>query len=159
MMDKRYGRGQWRPIHRFVVHQADGKVRMIDDGRHGGQNEASKMVETIREKHRLNMKLTPTQLKAWEGIQERRRAAERVAELEAAEARRALPHCFQLQEDPTGWFEPSRVWAPVGEVGGPISEDDFDSLMKVILERKAKARAEREADEEQKKDTHEKKGE
>ena len=47
-MDARYGPGQWRPIHRFIVHQADGKVRMIDDGRRGGQNAASRMVETIR---------------------------------------------------------------------------------------------------------------
>ena len=47
-LNRLYGVGQWRPIHRFVAHQADGKVRSIDDGKRGGQNDASRMVETIR---------------------------------------------------------------------------------------------------------------
>ena len=46
-MDARFGRGRWRPIHRFLVRQADGKVRLIDDGRRGKQNEFASLSETI----------------------------------------------------------------------------------------------------------------
>ena len=42
-----FGRGNWRVIHRFMVHQHD-RCRMIDDGRRGGQNTATRLVETIR---------------------------------------------------------------------------------------------------------------
>ena len=37
VLDSRYGKGQWRPIYRFLLHQGD-KERLIDDGRRGGQN-------------------------------------------------------------------------------------------------------------------------
>ena len=46
-MDERFGVGQWRPIPRFVLRQSD-KLRMIDDGRRGGQNAAASLSETIR---------------------------------------------------------------------------------------------------------------
>ena len=42
-----FGSGLWRPIHRFLVHQADGKKRLIDDGRRGRQNAWAGMYETI----------------------------------------------------------------------------------------------------------------
>ena len=42
-----FGKGQWRPIHRFLVRQADGKVRLIDDGRRGQQNQFATLAETI----------------------------------------------------------------------------------------------------------------
>ena len=45
--NRKYGVGQWRPLHRFAVHQADGKVRMIDDGRRGTHNDWSNLPETI----------------------------------------------------------------------------------------------------------------
>ena len=64
-MDIKYGVGQWRPIHRFVVHQADGKVRVIDDGRRGGQNAASRMVETIR---CISVDFVPTLCAAFERL-------------------------------------------------------------------------------------------
>ena len=45
--NKKFGVGKWRPIHRFLVHQADGKRRLIDDGRRGQQNQWAAMPETI----------------------------------------------------------------------------------------------------------------
>ena len=43
----KFGAGRWRPLHRFVAHQADGKKRLIDDGRRGHQNEWAAVRETI----------------------------------------------------------------------------------------------------------------
>ena len=45
-VDRRFGKGEWRPIYRFLLHQGD-KDRLIDDGRRGGQNDWSAMQETI----------------------------------------------------------------------------------------------------------------
>ena len=46
-VNKHFGVGRWRPLHRFVIHQADGKMRLIDDGRRGRQNEWAALHETI----------------------------------------------------------------------------------------------------------------
>ena len=46
-MNNRFGVGGWRPIHRFLVHQSDGKKRLIDDGKRGRHNEWSGLHETI----------------------------------------------------------------------------------------------------------------
>ena len=46
-VNKRFGVGRWRPLHRFVAHQADGKKRLIDDGRRGHQNDWASLHETI----------------------------------------------------------------------------------------------------------------
>ena len=46
-VDAMFGKGRWRPIYRFLVRQADGKTRLIDDGRRGGQNQWSALEETI----------------------------------------------------------------------------------------------------------------
>ena len=45
-LDARFGRGNWRPIPRHIVHQ-NGKDRPIDDGKAGGHNESSRLLETI----------------------------------------------------------------------------------------------------------------
>ena len=46
VLDAKFGRGHWRAIPRHIIHQ-NAKDRPIDDGKAGGQNEASKLVETI----------------------------------------------------------------------------------------------------------------
>ena len=46
-VNRQFGVGGWRPLHRFVIHQADGKMRLIDDGRRGRQNEWAALHETI----------------------------------------------------------------------------------------------------------------
>ena len=46
-MNKLFGVGRWRPIHRFLISQSDGKQRLIDDGRRGDQNRWASLGETI----------------------------------------------------------------------------------------------------------------
>ncbi|CAK0807283.1 unnamed protein product, partial [Prorocentrum cordatum] len=46
-MDTMFGVGRWRPLHRFLVCQADGKLRLIDNGHRGRQNEFAAVAETI----------------------------------------------------------------------------------------------------------------
>ena len=46
-LNRRFGFGKWRPIHRFIVRQSDGKARLIDDGKRGGQNQWATLEETI----------------------------------------------------------------------------------------------------------------
>ena len=46
-VNRMFGVGHWRPIHRFLVHQSDGKKRLIDDGRRGHQNRWAGLRETI----------------------------------------------------------------------------------------------------------------
>ena len=46
-LDRMFGVGQWRPLERFQVIQADQKSRMIDDARRTAHNEHTAMSETI----------------------------------------------------------------------------------------------------------------
>ena len=46
-VDARFGRGQWRPLERFLIVQPDGKRRMIDNARKTLHNEFTTMFETI----------------------------------------------------------------------------------------------------------------
>jgi len=46
-MDKYYGAGMWRPQKRFLIEQASGKLRVIDDALRSGHNKATKCFETI----------------------------------------------------------------------------------------------------------------
>ncbi len=46
-LDACYGRGQWRAIPRFLIRQADGKLRAIDNGRRSQHNEMTDLGETI----------------------------------------------------------------------------------------------------------------
>ena len=46
-LDSEFGRGRCTFMKRFLVHQASGKDRGIDDGRRGGQNAVTKLIETI----------------------------------------------------------------------------------------------------------------
>lgn len=46
-LDACYGRGQWRAIPRFLLQQADGKLRAIDNGRRSQHNEMTELDETI----------------------------------------------------------------------------------------------------------------
>ena len=46
-LDELFGRGQWRPLPRFMVEQACGKKRCIDDGARPGHNSATGAWETI----------------------------------------------------------------------------------------------------------------
>ena len=46
-INERFGTGKWRPLHRFVIHQAGDKARLIDDGRRGEQNRWATLHETI----------------------------------------------------------------------------------------------------------------
>ena len=46
-MDRKFGRGLWRPLVRFAITQASGKVRGIDDAKRTKHNEHSVMSETI----------------------------------------------------------------------------------------------------------------
>ncbi|CAE7451206.1 unnamed protein product, partial [Symbiodinium sp. CCMP2456] len=46
-VDKRFGRGRWRPLERFVITQPDGKQRVIDNARKTGHNAHTYMLETI----------------------------------------------------------------------------------------------------------------
>ena len=46
-LSKKFDEGRWRPIYRFLVRQADGKTRLIDDGRRGGQNDWSALEDKI----------------------------------------------------------------------------------------------------------------
>ena len=45
-LDATLGKGQWRFVPRFILHQK-AKDRVIDDARRGGQNAAAKFTETI----------------------------------------------------------------------------------------------------------------
>ncbi|CAE7864667.1 unnamed protein product [Symbiodinium necroappetens] len=45
-VDNLFGRGRWRPLERFVIHQAD-KSRVIDNARRTGHNCHTDMPETI----------------------------------------------------------------------------------------------------------------
>ena len=45
-LDRRFGAGQWRPLPRHAVYQAN-KARPIDDGRRAGHNQAALLSETI----------------------------------------------------------------------------------------------------------------
>ena len=47
LLDEEFGVGGWRPMKRFAIEQAGGKVRVIDDACRSGHNEATKMCETI----------------------------------------------------------------------------------------------------------------
>ena len=46
-LDDKYGPGQWRPLERFMIVQADGKQRVIDNARKSGHNQHTTMNETI----------------------------------------------------------------------------------------------------------------
>ena len=46
-LDDPFGRGQWRPLERFLIVQGCGKRRVIDNGRKTGHNEHTLMSETI----------------------------------------------------------------------------------------------------------------
>ena len=46
-LDARFGRGGWRPLERFLIEQADGKLRVIDNARRTGHNVHTEMNETI----------------------------------------------------------------------------------------------------------------
>ena len=46
-MDRRFGRGQWRPLVRFAAVQPSGKVRGIDDAKRTLHNSHSELLETI----------------------------------------------------------------------------------------------------------------
>ena len=46
-MDTIYGPGQWRPLERFIIEQADGKKRVIDNCRKTGHNGQTRLWETI----------------------------------------------------------------------------------------------------------------
>ena len=46
-LNRRFGVGGWRPIVRFLIHQGDGKRRLIDDGRRGHHNNWAGLTETI----------------------------------------------------------------------------------------------------------------
>ena len=46
-VNRRFGVGGWRPLHRFLILQADGKRRLIDDGKRGEQNCWASLQETI----------------------------------------------------------------------------------------------------------------
>ena len=45
-IDEIFGKGRWRPIRRFIIHQ-NGRSRLIDDGSWGGQNKQNTEDETI----------------------------------------------------------------------------------------------------------------
>ena len=51
-LDERFGRGGWRPLERFIIQQADGKRRVIDNARKTGHNIHTEMSETI---HTVNV--------------------------------------------------------------------------------------------------------
>ena len=55
-INKKFGVGQWRPLHRFVIHQAGDKARLIDDGSRGGQNSWASLHETI---YTINVDFVP----------------------------------------------------------------------------------------------------
>lgn len=46
-LDDRFGAGNWRPMERFMIVQADGKRRVIDNARKSLHNENTEMFETI----------------------------------------------------------------------------------------------------------------
>ena len=46
-VDRRHGVGKWRPMVRFMVTQATGKQRAIDDAKQSEHNEFTRMHETI----------------------------------------------------------------------------------------------------------------
>ena len=46
-LDSRFGWGGWRPLVRFIVTQASGKLRAIDNATKSGQNAHTNMQETI----------------------------------------------------------------------------------------------------------------
>ncbi|CAK0868326.1 unnamed protein product, partial [Prorocentrum cordatum] len=46
-LDRRFGPGNRRPIHRFLIRLPDGKTSLIDDCKRGGQNQWSALAETI----------------------------------------------------------------------------------------------------------------
>ena len=46
-LDALYGPGQWLPMERFMVRQASGKLRCIDNGKKYKHNKAAKMLETL----------------------------------------------------------------------------------------------------------------
>ena len=39
--------GQWRPLERFLIKQADGKKRCVDNARRTGHNARTTLIETI----------------------------------------------------------------------------------------------------------------
>jgi len=45
--DKHYGAGAWRPLERFIIQQADGKLRVIDNCKRTEHNSHTHMRETI----------------------------------------------------------------------------------------------------------------
>ncbi len=45
--DKHYGAGSWRPLERFIIQQADGKKRVIDNCKRTEHNRYTAMSETI----------------------------------------------------------------------------------------------------------------
>ena len=45
--DKHYGAGAWRPLERFIIQQADGKLRVIDNCKRTEHNRHTAMHETI----------------------------------------------------------------------------------------------------------------
>ena len=46
-VDDLYGPGEWRPLERFLIQQADGKCRCIDNARRTGHNAHTQLLETI----------------------------------------------------------------------------------------------------------------
>ena len=46
-LDHMFGPGRWRPVPRFLVTQASGKQRLIDDAKQGSHNSATDMEETV----------------------------------------------------------------------------------------------------------------
>ena len=46
-LDHKFGPGYWRAVPRFLITQASGKQRLIDDAKQGSHNLATDMEETI----------------------------------------------------------------------------------------------------------------
>ena len=46
-LDSLFGPGQWRPLERFIIKQADGKMRVIDNARKTLHNACTSLQETI----------------------------------------------------------------------------------------------------------------
>lgn len=46
-VDAQFGKGQWKPLERFLIQQPDGKQRVIDNARRTGHNGHTSMLETI----------------------------------------------------------------------------------------------------------------
>eukprot|EP00435_Cladocopium_sp_Y103_P038090 s83_g10.t1 len=59
-LDARFGKGQWRPLERFLIVQPDGKERVIDNAKRTLHNSSTSMVETI---YTVNLDFIPAVVK------------------------------------------------------------------------------------------------